>query len=69
MFRRIVTKVLICNPPWIANDKKGVRAGNRWPNLKISEEGNYLPFPFYLSCAAAILEKENIDVELCDAIA
>ncbi len=62
-------KVFISNPPWIVDGKKGVRAGSRWPHLKIEEEGNYMPFPFFLSYAAAVLTENNIDISFCDAIA
>ena len=62
-------KVLLANPPWNVNGKKGVRAGSRWPHLKITEEEDYMPFPFFLAYAAALIKKNNINVLLIDAIA
>ena len=47
----------------------GVRAGSRWPHLKGPTEKDYLPFPFFLAYAAALLKQNNFDVELADAIA
>jgi len=54
-------KVLLANPPWI-NDKEyiGIRAGSRWPHLRMKKESlPYFPFPFSLAYAAAVLKKEN----------
>lgn len=61
--------VLLVNPPWIVDGRKGVRAGSRWPHLKIEEEGGYMPFPFFLAYAAAVLKLNKLDVKLLDAIA
>ena len=61
--------VLLANPPWSVNGIKGVRAGSRWPHLKIPEEEDYIPFPFFLAYAASLLKKNKIDVLLIDAIA
>jgi len=62
-------RVLLANPPWNVNGKQGVRAGSRWPHLKIPEEEDYMPFPFFLAYAASLLKKNKIDVLLVDAIA
>jgi radical SAM superfamily enzyme YgiQ (UPF0313 family) len=62
-------KVMLANPPWVVNGRKGVRAGSRWPHLKVEEEGAYLPFPFYLAYSAAVLHEDGTDVVLCDSIA
>ncbi len=62
-------KVLLANPPWEVNGKKGVRAGSRWPHIKIPEEEDYMPFPFFLAQAAALLRKKGFEVLLIDAIA
>jgi anaerobic magnesium-protoporphyrin IX monomethyl ester cyclase len=64
-----IMKIFIANPPWVVNGRKGVRAGSRWPHLKIPEEGNYLPFPFFLAYTAALLRRAGWEVVLCDAIA
>lgn len=59
-------KILLCNAPWIRNGIFGVRAGSRWPHF---QEDTYLPFPFFLAYAGAVLEKEGHEVYLIDAIA
>lgn len=60
-------KVFLGNAPWRVNGRYGVRAGSRWPFT--AENDNYIPFPFYLAYAAAVLEKGNVDVKLVDAVA
>lgn len=67
-------KVLLTNPPWKKSDERfGVRAGSRWPftqRAKKSKALNYIPFPFFLAYAAALLEKERgLEVKAIDAIA
>ncbi len=62
-------KVVLANLPWQRNGKWGVRAGSRWPHIKNEAEGGYLPFPFYLAYAAALLEKNGFKVKLIDALA
>jgi len=62
-------KIVIANLPWNSFGKCGVRAGSRWPHLKGRTEKYYLPFPFFLAHTAALLKKNDFDVELIDAIA
>ena len=62
-------KVLLANPPWEVNGKKGVRAGSRWPHIKIPEEEDYMPFPFFLAQTASLLKKDGFELLLIDAIA
>jgi len=62
-------RVLLVNLPWEVDGKRGVRAGSRWPHLKIPEEEDYMPFPFFLAYAASLLKKKGIEVLLIDAIA
>ena len=62
-------KIAIANLPWRYFGRTGVRAGSRWPHLKGCTEKYYLPFPFFLAYATALLKKNNFDVELIDAIA
>lgn len=62
-------KVLLLNLPWRDGDRKGVRAGSRWPHLKDPSEKEYLPFPFFLAYATALLKKNNITAYLLDALA
>jgi len=63
-------KVLLVNLPWQRGSKWGVRAGSRWPHIKDDlEEGNYLPFPFFLAYSASLLRKNGFKAYLIDAIA
>jgi anaerobic magnesium-protoporphyrin IX monomethyl ester cyclase len=62
-------KIVLVNLPWKKGNRWGVRAGSRWPHIKDHTENNYLPFPFYLAYAAALLEKNGFAVEIIDAIA
>lgn len=62
-------KILLCNPPWIINGRRGVRAGSRWPHLKIPEEEDYMPYPFFLGYATSLLKKSRFAVMAIDAIA
>ncbi len=61
-------KVALLNPPWKRPGHYGVRAGSRWPHFM--ENGNrYMPFPFYLGYAAALLEPEGFEVAIFDGCA
>lgn len=62
-------KIVLANLPWKVRDRWGVRAGSRWPHVKTGQEGDYLPFPFFLAYAASLLKKNGYDVYLIDAIA
>ncbi len=62
-------KVLLANPPWQRDGRPGVRAGSRWPHIKDRNQGNYLPFPFFLAHATSLLRSQGIEAELVDAIA
>lgn len=62
-------RIVLANLPWEKNRRLGVRAGSRWPHLKDHTEENYLPFPFYLAYAAALLKKYDFDAQIIDAIA
>ncbi|MBL7069185.1 MAG: radical SAM protein [Candidatus Omnitrophica bacterium] len=63
-------KVLLVNLPWQAADgSTGVRSGSRWPHIKDRSEGNYMPFPFFLSYAASLLRENGIEAEIIDALA
>lgn len=67
-------KVLLANPPWKkGGDRFGVRAGSRWPFTMVAPDRKslgYIPFPFFLACATALLERErSLDVMAIDAIA
>ncbi|MEW6237462.1 MAG: radical SAM protein [Candidatus Omnitrophota bacterium] len=61
-------KVFLGNGPWLKKGHYGVRAGSRWPHFE--EEGaDYLPFPFYLAYAAALLEKNRHECLIVDGVA
>lgn len=61
-------KIFLGNGPHYRNGYYYVRAGSRWPHFE--EDGNqYMPFPFYLSYATAVLEKENHTCLLIDGVA
>ena len=66
-------KILLGNPPWKKGNRLGVRAGSRWPFTMEVPEGTrippYVPFPFFLAYAAAVLERERFPTLLVDAIA
>ncbi len=61
-------RVFLGNAPWSAEGKYGVRAGSRWPHLEENHH-QYLPFPFFLAYAAAVLEERDHEVLLVDGIA
>lgn len=61
-------KIFLGNGPWYKKGYYGVRAGSRWPHFE--EEGNqYLPFPFYLAYATAILERAGYSCRVVDGVA
>lgn len=61
-------KVFLGNAPWMKKGYYGVRAGSRWPHFE-EEHHEYMPFPFFLSYAAATLEEAGHEVLLVDGIA
>ncbi|MBF0550971.1 MAG: radical SAM protein [Deltaproteobacteria bacterium] len=61
-------KIFLGNAPWRKSGFYGVRAGSRWPHFE--QEGEcYMPFPFFLAYATALLEREGFEVLLVDGIA
>lgn len=65
-------RVILVNLPWSKGGRFGVRAGSRWPFTQAPEKCGYIkyiPFPFFLAYAAALLKKSGNDVLLIDAIA
>lgn len=61
-------KVFLGNAPWNKSGFYGVRAGSRWPHFE-SETERYMPFPFQMAYAAALLERHQFEVLLVDGIA
>src|SRR5215510_11990076 len=70
-------KVLLGNAPTRVPADAGrelfyVKAGSRWPfsvEKRPSESCRYVPFPFSLAYLAALLEREQIPVDVIDAVA
>lgn len=65
-------RTVLLNLPWRQGNRFGVRAGSRWPFTSEAEENgyiNYIPFPFFLACACALLKKDDREAKLIDAIA
>ena len=62
-------KICLINPPWEENERVGIRAGCRSPNLMPKGHNAYLPFPFLLAYTAAFLESKGLDVLLIDGVA
>ena len=65
-------RVILINLPWKSGNRLGVRAGSRWPFTAVAQsEGtlSYIPFPFFLATAAALLKREKHEILLIDAIA
>jgi len=53
-------------------EKYYVRGGSRWPHSGVKVKGtrpHYLPFPFSLAYAAALLKQKGFDVRIIDAVA
>jgi radical SAM superfamily enzyme YgiQ (UPF0313 family) len=61
-------KVFLGNSPWSKPGYYGVRAGSRWPHFE-KEGACYMPFPFFMAYAAALLEDKGFDVTLVDGVA
>ena len=64
-------RVMLVNLPWIEGNRKGVRAGSRWPHTYLSSEKvlRYVPYPFFLSYAHYFLQEEGIASYVLDSIA
>jgi anaerobic magnesium-protoporphyrin IX monomethyl ester cyclase len=65
-------RTLLLNLPWSRDGRFGVRAGSRWPFTAGPEDNGYIkyiPFPFFLAYAAALLIKHGHGAELIDSIA
>ncbi len=61
-------KVFLGNPPWQRPGWYGVRAGSRWPHFE-KEGSRYMPFPFYMAYASALLQREGHETKLIDGCA
>jgi len=61
-------RIFLANAPWKKPGFYGVRAGSRWPHFE-NDFACYMPFPFFLAYATAILKDSGYEVLLVDAIA
>jgi len=62
-------RVFLGNSPWYKEGFYGVRAGSRWPHFQ-PNSSKYMPFPFFLAYAAAVLKRQDdVEVLLVDGIA
>jgi radical SAM superfamily enzyme YgiQ (UPF0313 family) len=61
-------KIFLANAPWKKDGFYGVRAGSRWPHFE-KQGCTYMPFPFFLAYAAALLRDNGFELQLVDAIA
>jgi Fe-S oxidoreductase len=62
-------RICLVNAPWEENDRWGIRAGCRFPNLMIKHTNSYVPFPFLLAYTASCLEQRGHEVLLVDGVA
>lgn len=63
-------RIVLANLPLkVREGRRGVRAGSRWPHTRPLEEAGYVPFPFFLAYATALLKKHGFQAVLVDALA
>lgn len=64
-------KIVLANGPWVDDSEKyGLRAGSRWPHVRLKKEQlQYFPFPFYMAGAAAVVKAAGHAVTIRDCIA
>jgi len=67
-------RVMLLNPPWRIGERCGIGAGSRWPYTttdvdEVSSVPDYVPFPFFLAYATALLKKNGLNAVIVDAIA
>ena len=69
-------RIMLLNAPWYDPDepsKWGVRGGSRWPHFQ-KRQGNgelprYVPFPFFMATAAAVIRNNGYETQIIDAVA
>jgi hypothetical protein len=66
--KRSEFRVFLGNAPWGKPGFYGVRAGSRWPHFE-QEHLEYMPFPFFLAYAGAVVENDGFETLLVDGIA
>lgn len=57
-------RVFLLNPPF-----RGLRAGSRWPHREDLSKLSTVPFPFSMGFASALLESNDFEVKVIDAVA
>ncbi|MDD5614288.1 MAG: radical SAM protein [Candidatus Omnitrophica bacterium] len=70
-------RVLLANPSVKQNigskyERYYIRSGSRWPHSGVKIKGqlpHYLPFPFFLGYAAALLKSKNYETYVLDSVA
>lgn len=61
-------RVCLTNPCWREDKRKGIRSGCRVPNIMGEKDLTFMPFPFILAYATAVLEAEGISTMVLDAV-
>jgi radical SAM superfamily enzyme YgiQ (UPF0313 family) len=72
MLKTCLLNPLFTEPIDRKSERYFVRSGSRWPasyTKPTGRVGRYIPFPFYLAYAAAILERSSFPVTVADAVA
>ena len=72
MLKTCLLNPLFTEPIDRKRERYFVRSGSRWPasyTKEMGRVGRYVPFPFYLAYAAAILERASCPVTVTDAVA
>jgi len=66
-------RVMLLNPPWTSEGRRGVRAGSRWPytapRIESADVSGYMPYPFFLGYLSSLLSEKGIVHVVVDAIA
>ncbi|MBD3272629.1 MAG: radical SAM protein, partial [Elusimicrobia bacterium] len=69
--------ILLANPSYTASinsiyERYFIRSGSRWPHSGVKRKKSiphYLPFPFFLAYAAAVLRERNHSIDILDCVA
>jgi anaerobic magnesium-protoporphyrin IX monomethyl ester cyclase len=66
-------RVMLLNPPWTIEGRRGVRAGSRWPyTAPLTDHDDvtgYMPYPFFLGYLSSLLRDRGIINVIVDAVA
>ncbi len=65
-------RVMLLNPPWYTKERRGVRAGSRWPFTSRKFEGGFIgynPYPFFMGYLSSMLTEKGVNNIIVDAIA